>query len=246
MYSNTNSTKPSRDIPSIREQQQYWDTRWDKNGQPNTWQLRRGDTIMEFLRTLPLDHPKILDLGCATGWFTKRLSQFGQATGIDLSEVAISLAKSQFPDIKFISGNIYEIPISQDYFDVVVSQEVIAHVEDQIAFLERIAYTLKPGGYLVVTAANKIVMERVDFGPDPREHIKQWLDMRTLKQLLVPHFKVLRTTSILPMGHQGFLRLINSYKVNAALGLFIPQRYLEKLKERAGLGYSLIVLAKKK
>lgn len=246
MHSNANSANSTPDIPSISEQQRYWDARWDRNRKPNGWQLRRGETILNFLRTLHLDTPVILDLGCASGWFTEKLSQIGQATGIDLSETAITLAKSQFPGITFIAGNIFELPIPQNHFDLVVAQEVIAHVEDQIAFLERIAYTLKPGGFLIATAANKIVMDRVDFGPDPKEHIKQWLYMRTLKRLLLPQFKVLRATTVIPMGNRGFLRLINSYKINAALGLLIPRRYLENLKERAGLGYSLIVLAQKR
>ena len=47
-----------------------------------------------------------------------------------------------------------------------MSQEVVAHVPDQKGFVRRLGELTAPGGYLVITMANKFVMERVDFGPD--------------------------------------------------------------------------------
>jgi 2-polyprenyl-3-methyl-5-hydroxy-6-metoxy-1,4-benzoquinol methylase len=176
----------------------------------------------------------------------EQLSHLGTVTGLDLSETAIALARAQFPQATFIAGNLFELPLPAHSFDVVVSQEVIAHVPDQAALLDRITHVLKPGGYLVITTVNKFVIERMYHPPDPPAHIKQWLDMRALKRLLHPHFRVLRTTTVLPMGHQGVLRLINSAKVNTALGWLIPTLYLEALKEWAGFGYTLIVLAQKR
>jgi 2-polyprenyl-3-methyl-5-hydroxy-6-metoxy-1,4-benzoquinol methylase len=231
--------------PSIEEQKAYWDARWEKNWAPNDWQRKRGETILSILRTLDLHRPRILDLGCATGWFTERLSHIGTVVGIDLSEKAVSIAKKNYPQIEFLAGNIFENPAVESNYDVVVTQEVVAHVEDQNEFIERIAAILKPGGYLVITSANKIVMERMSIEQDPEEHIKQWLGMKDLKKLLRPYFKIRYSTSIIPLGDQGFLRIINSDKLNRVMGWFIPRKYLEEFKERAGLGYSLIVLAQR-
>jgi len=50
----------------------------------------------------------------------------------------------------------------------------------------------------------------------------------------------------MPLGHHGVLKLINSYKVNTALGILVPQKNLERFKEWAGWGYTIIVLAQKK
>jgi 2-polyprenyl-3-methyl-5-hydroxy-6-metoxy-1,4-benzoquinol methylase len=236
----------SRSSPSLTEQEKYWNQRWERSKTPNAWQLKRGETIIEFLRARRIVRPKILDLGCATGWFTDQLSHIGEATGIDLSSSAIDIAKRQYPNVRFIAGNLYEYPFLQGAFDVVVSQEVIAHVDDQIKFLEVIAQALRPEGYLVVTTANKIVMERTDHSDDPREHIKQWLDMRSFKRLLKPRFDILRATSIIPMGNQGFLRVVNSHKINSFLEKLVARERLESWKEKAGWGYSLVVLAKKR
>jgi ubiquinone/menaquinone biosynthesis C-methylase UbiE len=212
----------------------------------NEWSRKRGQTILNLLGPLPLDHPKIIDLGCGTGWFTEKLAQIGQVTGIDLSEQAIAVAKSGFPHITFAAGNLFELSLPKEHFDVVVSQEVIAHVEDQVGYLDRAADVLRSRGYLILTTANKFVMERLDWPPEPPGHIEQWLDMKSLKRLLKPRFRVFCATTILPIGHRGILRSVNSHKLNMALRLVIPESTLESLKGRAGLGYTLIAVAQKR
>jgi hypothetical protein len=46
-----------------------------------------------------------------------------------------------------------------------------------------------------------------------------------------------------PSGHLGFLRMVNSAKLNAALSLVIPTPKIEWLKEQAGLGQTVVMLA---
>ncbi len=232
--------------PSIGAQRKYWDDRWERQATPNAWQSRQGNAILALLRTLSLQDPRILDLGCATGWMTNLLGELGHAEGFDLSETAIAGARSRFPEIHFTSGDLYKSRFTDELFDVVVCQEVIAHVSDQARLVELIASLTKPGGYLLLSSANKFVMDRVEHPPDPEEHIKKWVDIRGLKRLLHPHFRVLRTTSVIPMGHRGVLRLVNSHKLNRAIEWIVPPRSLEALKEWLRLGYSIIALGQKR
>jgi len=240
--------------PSAEEQQAYWDERWARQKTPNDWQSRRARVILSMLRDLSLDSPRSLDLGCATGWMTKMLSEFGPAEGVDLSETAIEMAKSKYPDIPFTAGNAYEIPLTGDPVDVVVCQEVIAHVSDQPQLVRRIADVIRPGGYLIISCANKYVMDRVKDSDgivgvgseDPNEHIKKWLDIKGLKDLLEPYFTVTRTASVIPMGRRGWLRVINSEKLNKSLSRLIPQSRLDAFKERMGFGYTIIAVGQKK
>ena len=242
------------DDPSIGTQQAYWDDRWETQRSPNDWQKQRAQAILAILEGLSLDSPRILDLGYATGWMTKLLSELGPAEGVDLSEAAIAQAKSQYPGIQFTAGNLYEIPLTSGSVDLVVCQEVIAHVSDQPQLVHRIAEVIKPGGYLIISAANKFVMDRmrdsdglVGVGAeDPDEHIKKWLDMKGLKRLLEPYFTVNRTTSVIPIGERGLLRIINSHKLNKAVAWLISQRRLDALKARLGVGYSIIAIGQKK
>jgi 2-polyprenyl-3-methyl-5-hydroxy-6-metoxy-1,4-benzoquinol methylase len=239
-------------LPSIEEQQQFWDwhwRHWRERKIINDWTLKRGEAILKMIGLLPLTQPKILDFGCGKGWFTESLASIGQATGIDLSEEAIAIAKSRAPQVTFFAGNVYDFPLPVQGFDVVVSQEVITHVEDQARYVKRAAEVLKPGGYFIVACANKFVMDRlgnVGWSEQPPQHISRYPTMNDLKNLLRPDFHILRATTILPFGNAGILRLVNSYKLNRLLGLVIPPDRIESLKGRLGFGYQLLVLAQKR
>jgi 2-polyprenyl-3-methyl-5-hydroxy-6-metoxy-1,4-benzoquinol methylase len=236
------------EFPPLADQERFWET-WQDTKSITEWSLARGEVILKLLRSLRLREPEILDLGCGTGWFTERLAAFGKATGTDLSQRAMEQARSRFPSANFIGGNLFEVALPTAHFDVVVSQQVIAHVVDQPRYLERAASLLKSRGYLILTTPNRFVMDRLgDQGWEatPPEHIEQWLDRKSLVQLLRPRFELLSFTSILPMGDRGVLRLVNSAKLNRALNLVIPETRLRALKERAGLGYTLIILARRR
>jgi 2-polyprenyl-3-methyl-5-hydroxy-6-metoxy-1,4-benzoquinol methylase len=241
---------PETEFPTLelqKEHWKYWNSRPEHPYQDDLLRpLRRGDKILAYLRSLPLERPAILDLGCGMGWFANRLGEIGPTTGIDLSDDAIAEAKSRFPHLTFLAGNVFEMELPKRHFDVVVSQEVIAHVPDQPGYVERAARVLKPGGYLIVTTPNWFVHSRIRWAPIPPGHIEQWLSRGALKRLLRPHFRVLRTTTIVPIGHGGILRLVNSTKLNRAMErLFSPAR-IEDAKGWAGLGWTQIALAQKR
>ena len=239
-------------LPSMEAQRRFWDWHWGHWKERkiiNEWTLKRGDEILKIVQSLALNQPEILDFGCGKGWFTEQLASVGNATGIDLSEEAIAMAKLRSPQITFIAGNVYDFPLQPEHYDIVVSQEVLTHVEDQAGYLNRADRVLKTGGYLIIACANKFVMDRlgdVGWNVQPPDHISWYPHMKDLKRLLQPKFKILHSTTILPVGQGGILRFINSYKLNRTLSWLIPPRYIDALKERAGFGYQLMVLAQKR
>jgi 2-polyprenyl-3-methyl-5-hydroxy-6-metoxy-1,4-benzoquinol methylase len=235
--------------PDLNEQQRFWNT-WNATMRDpknlNSWSLKRGETILDLVRSLAIADPQILDFGCGTGWLTGRLAEFGETTGIDLAEQVIETARSRTPHVKFIAGDIFETPLPSAYYDVVVSQEVIAHIPDQAGYLDRAAEVLKSRSYLIITTPNKFVMDRSDWPAQPPEHIEHWLTMAHLKRLLHKHFKILRTTTVVPLGNRGILRFMNSYKINAAMRLLVSQDDLDRFKGWIGCGYNLVALAQKR
>src|SRR2546427_6945461 len=86
-------------LPSLTEQRDYWDARWDRQRQPNYFQTRRGETLPAIFQTLPLHNPTILAFGCGTGRVTERLCHVGPATGIHLSPSAIAHAAATYPHV---------------------------------------------------------------------------------------------------------------------------------------------------
>lgn len=238
----------SRD-PSIERQRAFWNI-WNATQrspeQLNDWTRRRGEAILALVSSLHLEHPRIIDLGCGTGWLTERLAAFGPTTGLDLSDDVIAAARLRAPHIEFIAADLFRAELPEGFFDLVVSQDVIAHVTDQPEFVERAARLLRAQGHLIITTTNRFVVERMGLPPQPPEHIERWLTMRLLRKLLAPHFDVLHADTVMPVGHQGVLRVTNSPKLNATLGRLIAPARLERAKERMGLGYNLVVLARKR
>jgi 2-polyprenyl-3-methyl-5-hydroxy-6-metoxy-1,4-benzoquinol methylase len=235
--------------PDLAAQRRFWDWHWEhwrERRVINAWTLRRWDEILAVVQALGLRDARIIDLGCGRGWFSAQLARFGTVTGIDLSERGIAAARAEFPQITFIAGSIYDYPLPRGYFDLAVSQEVVAHVEDQGAYVERAAEVLKPGGYLILTTGNKFVMERMAGWPvQPPAHIARQLGMRELKRLLRRRFRVLRARTFIPVGDLGVLRWVNSPRVARVLGALGPRQWLERAKERAGFGYQMLVLAQR-
>jgi|SRR5579872_7371727 len=247
-----NTMASRQSLPSIEDQRKFWNWHWEhwqERKVLNDWTERRAHEILGLVQGLNLKQPRILDLGCGLGWFTERLAGLGEAHGIDLSEEGIAAARVRRPDITYLAGNLYEAPLERNYFDVVVSQEVIAHVEDQPKYVDLAADVLKPGGYFIVTTGNKFVMSRlgdVGWNVQPPQHIARQLGRGELKDMLRPRYAVRKTLTIIPHGTRGILRLVNSYKLNTAVGWLVSQQKLDALKEKAGLGWQMIVMAQKK
>lgn len=237
------------DEPSIERQRAFWNA-WNaarrSPEQLNDWTLRRGAAILELVGSLQLSKPRIMDLGCGTGWLTERLAQFGPTTGIDLSDEVVAAARVRAPHVEFIAADLFQTDLPAGRYDLVVTQDVIAHVTDQAGFVQRAVRLLRPQGYLIITTTNRWVVERMDLPPQPPEHIERWLTMRALRKLLAPHLEILHEDTLMPAGQRGLLRIVNSSKLNALLGRVIAPARLERAKERAGLGYNLIVLARRR
>jgi len=235
----------------MSEQKRFWDWHWQHwhdRRTVNEWKQRRHEKVLSFVKSVAVDHPLILDVGCGPGWYTDKLAAFGRVTGIDLSEEAISMARTRFPHISFVAGNIYEHLFPAGHFGIVVSQEVIDHVEDSVSFVDRVADVLRPGGYVILSCTNKFVVDRLnerEFPAQPSAHIGRYFNTKTLKPVLNRRFRILKMETIIPMGHGGILRIVNSSKLNGLLAAATSRRFLEQLKERAGFGYQIIVLAQK-
>ncbi|HTP67886.1 MAG TPA: class I SAM-dependent methyltransferase [Dongiaceae bacterium] len=239
-------------MPSIDDQRKFWNwhwQNWESRKVLNDWTERRAKEILAIIQTLHLPDPRMLDFGCGRGWFTERLADFGEAHGIDLSPEGIAAAKLRRPDIHYLAGNAYDADLPKAYFDIVVSQEVIAHVEDQQRYVDRAAQLLKPGGYFIVTTGNKYIIDRlgdVGWNKQPPEHIRHELTRQQLKLMLLPSFRVINAFTIIPHGSRGILRITNSYKLNRILAQVIPDETLSRLKEKLGLGWQMIFVAQKK
>ena len=243
-----------KDIENIAKQKEYYDKRWSQNHYVNSWNLQRKQKIFDFLSLIKLNQPKILDFGCGTGWLAVELSKFGDVTAIDLSEKAIANARLKWGDVvNFICGDVFNTPLAICTYDVVISSEVIEHVERQELYIKMIADYLKPKGYLILTTPNKFVALRrlKDFKTAgikvECQPIENLLSISQLRKMLIKRFDIIKLeTIIFDVGHNGILRLINSPKLNHLFRLIRCDNFIHFLKKKFKLGLHIVVLAQKR
>ena len=100
----------------------------------------------------------VLDIGCGSGIpVAKQLSKNYKVVGIDISQSQIELAKENVKNAKFYCDDIMKTDLENESFDGVVSYYAIFHIpkEEHKLLFNKIYNILKPGGYLLVTLANK-------------------------------------------------------------------------------------------
>jgi len=92
------------------------------------------------------DGKRILDIGCGKGDKLKEFSRRGfQACGVDVSETAISEARQKVAG-DFKVGSFESADYPAEYFDVIRFDNVLEHIYDPRAFLQKVFILLRPGG----------------------------------------------------------------------------------------------------
>jgi SAM-dependent methyltransferase len=208
--------------------------------------LRRGGVAISLVKKCPIRSPRILEFGCGNGWLAEKLIDCGPYTGVDVADDMIDEARRRVPGAAFLVGDAFSMVLPSEAYDVVVTLEMFAQVLDQSRFVDILARALRKGGYLVLTMQNRIVYSRRrDIEPQPRGQYRQWLTMRELCKMLRPRFRILEATTFEPAGDLGFLRVVNSSRLNRYASKVFSGRSINRFKERLGLGQTLVILARK-
>lgn len=254
MKNETQLASPRHDArcPTLEEQAGFYD-RWNSQFRAASFDdigeesQARGLAVLESVRSLAIESPTILEVGCGTGWLTERLAQIARCTAIDLSPRAIDIAKQRGLSAEFIAGDFYTADLGSRRFDVVVCVETISYVPDQPLFVDKIGSITKPGGYLILTSVNSFVYKRrKDVRPPEPGQIRKWLSRRELHRLLKGHFRIVSSKTILPAGYSGVLRLVNSPKINRLLACVLSEAHLRAAKERLGFGHCRVIVARRR
>ena len=244
------SNKLSSEAPPIAQQEQYYSERWRREKYANRLSSELMGSVLQLLAQADGPYPpRICDLGCGRGWSTAILSEFGKATGVDLAD--LSEARLRYPQCEFHSVNIPDWDAPAAEFDLVVSQEVIEHIERSLQpkFLAIANQLLKPGGYLILTTPNRPTLNAIPAGGRSytNQPIEEWLNARDLRQLMrKAGFDVLHLNSlILGVGSRGLYRFVNSTKLHRLWKVLGMGEFSKWAACRAGFGLHLIVLARK-
>jgi SAM-dependent methyltransferase len=96
----------------------------------------------------------ILENGCGVGLYLERLSAFGgTAIGLELDLDRAREARQRMPHV--IGGAGESLPFPDKSFDLILSHEVLEHVQDDRVSVIEMVRTLKPGGRMMVFVPNR-------------------------------------------------------------------------------------------
>jgi len=112
----------------------------------------------EFARTLEFirrfrDGGRLLEIGCAYGFFLQEARQFYEVAGIEIADTAVTFCRAR--GLSVTHGIADEAALAQfGMLDVIVLLDVIEHLADPQATLSLCRKHLNPGGVIVITTGD--------------------------------------------------------------------------------------------
>ncbi len=99
----------------------------------------------------------VLVNGCGVGMYVKALQPYSeQLYGLDIEAEHLRRAATTVPDAHLQLAACEALPYPANFFDLVLSHEVIEHVTDDHASAAEMVRVLKPGGRAIIFAPNRL------------------------------------------------------------------------------------------
>jgi len=118
--------------------------------------IRRLQVIFGELLQEDITDKKLLDAGSGTGWFSRAAVERGaKVVSLDVGENILSQVARKCESTRIV-GSVLDIPFENEYFDIVLSTEVIEHTPDPKRAVYEMQRVLKKDGILVLTVPNRI------------------------------------------------------------------------------------------
>lgn len=191
--------------------------------------------IYDIIKNKSEQNLKILDIGCGNCQLLNALRDLGhQVYGLDLSAIRVLKNRKILKNIEF--GYAEEMPFGDNFFDIVIAQEVLEHVFDLKKVLSEIKRVLKKNGETYIQVPYKNYIES-------NNHLRLF-SMETLNFWVNKYLKV-KDIQIIPYKTNGaenniFLSAIKDDKIDVEFYLmdsFEIYQYLPIYRELIKEGY---------
>jgi len=134
------------------------------------------DTELKKAGILISPETEILEIGCGVGYWTEFLKSLGAKhyTGNDIAQVSVTNLQKIYPDYKFIHGDVSEIDLPANKYDIGVMIDVTQHITNDKKFgkaMSNLWNALKKDAFLIITMwdpakniylSNKLRLNRIE------------------------------------------------------------------------------------
>jgi ubiquinone/menaquinone biosynthesis C-methylase UbiE len=130
---------------------------WAAAGRGDEMEDHHSDITDQTLAIMDLQPgDRILDLGCGTGWASRRMARVataGEVVGLDVADEMLRRAEQASAGIKnvrYVWGSAEKIPAADNTFSKVLSVESFYYYADQGKALDELRRVMAPGGKLFI------------------------------------------------------------------------------------------------
>lgn len=130
---------------------------WAAAGRGDEMEGHHSDITEQTLALMDIQpEDRILDLGCGTGWATRRMARIakgGEVVGLDVADEMLRRAEqasSAFRNVRYVWGSAEKIPEADNAFSKVLSVESFYYYADQGKALDELRRVMAPGAKLFI------------------------------------------------------------------------------------------------
>ena len=134
-------------------------TKADERGVPSLVWRAGQERRLKMIQTAAEDRlsagKKVLVNGCGLGMYNKALLKFTpRVYGLDIEAERVQQSARRVPNVLVAVGE--ALPCADEQFDLILSHEVIEHVQDDARYAAEMVRALKSGGRAVVFCPNRL------------------------------------------------------------------------------------------
>ncbi len=142
----------------LRQKQQVYDKTWENGLRAGKEQRGNLDVNLEFLNQtgLIISGRRVLEVGCGIGSIANELHHQGcEVVGTDISNNAIEYGRKKYVGVELKVGVAEMLEFKNASFDIVLSFDVLEHLNDVDAHLKEVMRVLSDEGCYLLQTPNK-------------------------------------------------------------------------------------------
>lgn len=193
-----------------------------------------GNRLFDRLQYLRINPLRILDLGCGSGQFSKKLSVLfpkAKVVGLDIAHGMLLQAKQKHSWRRkwpLVRGDMHALPFANGQFDLVFANQVIHWGHSLLQVFRELNRVLATNGCLMFTTLGPDTFKELKTawsGVGEHAHVNEFMDMHDLgDQILSERFlDPVMDMEYLSLHYGSFNQLIHSLKMQGVININ-PQR----------------------